>query len=182
MSAYAFTRSKEVQPEIAEEEFRGMVMSGWQKQARATTASRAGFAACLCALDPGVPSAAAAQIVANPDGTFSAVADGCSPHTALIWQLMIGGFVIRRVSRRRSSCGFRQRCAAPVTRISGAPPLCPAPLNSLTYRHCHGRCAQAHRILQRPFLRSTDSRAPTSQPAGITGRDLVGVARARGML
>jgi hypothetical protein len=123
MSAYAFTRSKEVQPEIAEEEFRGMVMSGWQKQARATTASRAGFAACLCALIL-VSGGAAAQIVANPDGTFSAVATDSS-HTALIWQLVIGGFVIVAFLAAVILCF--PRCAARVMPISAAPPLCPVP-------------------------------------------------------
>ena len=48
-------------------------MSGWQKQARATTASRAWVAACLC-VSILMSGPAAAQIVANPDGTFSAVA------------------------------------------------------------------------------------------------------------
>ena len=67
-------------------------MSGWQKQARATTASRAWLAACLC-VSTLVSGAAAAQIVANPDGTFSAVALD-APYTALVWQLVIGGIVI----------------------------------------------------------------------------------------
>lgn len=67
-------------------------MSGWQKQARATTASRAWFAACLC-VSILTSGSAVAQIVANPDGTFSAVAvEG--PQTALIWQVVIGGLVI----------------------------------------------------------------------------------------
>ena len=67
-------------------------MSGWQKQARATTASRAWLAACLC-VPTLVSDPAAAQIIANPDGTFSAVALD-APYTALVWQLVIGGIVI----------------------------------------------------------------------------------------
>lgn len=67
-------------------------MTGWQKQARVTTASRVWAAACLCAsiLTSG---SAAAQIVANSDGTFSALATE-SASTAIMWQVAIGGFVI----------------------------------------------------------------------------------------
>lgn len=68
-------------------------MTGWQKQARATTASPVWAAACLCAniLAPG--SAAPRQIVANPDGSFSATALEIS-NTALVWQVAMGGFVV----------------------------------------------------------------------------------------
>jgi diguanylate cyclase (GGDEF)-like protein/PAS domain S-box-containing protein len=67
-------------------------MTGWQKQARATAASPVWIAVCLCAsiLESG---SAAAQIVANPDGSFSAMAaEGA--RNAMIWQMVIGGFVV----------------------------------------------------------------------------------------
>ncbi len=67
-------------------------MTGWQKQARATSASPAGIAVCLCASTLACGSATA-QIVANPDGTFSALSTD-SMQTAMIWQLLIGGFVV----------------------------------------------------------------------------------------
>lgn len=67
-------------------------MTGWQKQARATAARPVGFAACLCAWISGA-GGAAAQIVANPDGTFSAISAEIT-HTALVWQILIGGFVV----------------------------------------------------------------------------------------
>ncbi len=67
-------------------------MTGWQKQARATTASPVWVAACACVLIFGSGSAVA-QIVANPDGTFSAAVTDTT-QTAMIWQVVIGGFVI----------------------------------------------------------------------------------------
>ncbi len=67
-------------------------MTGWQKQARATAASPAGIAVCLYAPTFACGSATA-QIVANPDGTFSALSTE-SMQTAMIWQLLIGGFVV----------------------------------------------------------------------------------------
>ena len=67
-------------------------MTGWKKQVRATTVSRARIAAGLCASTLACGSANA-QIVANPDGTFSALSTD-SMQTALIWQLLIGGFVV----------------------------------------------------------------------------------------
>ena len=67
-------------------------MTGWQKQARATTASPVWAAACLCA-NILAPGSAAAQIVANPDGSFSATALEIS-NTALVWQVAMGGFVV----------------------------------------------------------------------------------------
>ena len=67
-------------------------MTGWQKQARATTASRVWAAAYVC-IPTLLSGSAAAQIVANPDGTFSASSMD-SAHTAIIWQVVIGGFVI----------------------------------------------------------------------------------------
>ncbi len=67
-------------------------MTGWQKQARATAAIPAGVAVCLYASTLGIGSATA-QIVANPDGTFSALTTD-SMQTAMIWQLAIGGFVV----------------------------------------------------------------------------------------
>jgi diguanylate cyclase (GGDEF)-like protein/PAS domain S-box-containing protein len=67
-------------------------MTGWQKQARATTASRVWAAAYVC-VSTLLSGSAAAQIVANPDGTFSASSIDSS-HTAMIWQVVIGGFVV----------------------------------------------------------------------------------------
>ena len=153
-------------------------MSGWQKQARATTASRAGFAACLCALIL-VSGGAAAQIVANPDGTFSAVATDSS-HTALIWQLVIGGFVIvaflaaiilwvSSALRRARHANIRRAAF-----VSGA-------LNSLTIGivmidarkrivFCNDRYLQIYGF----------SRADIG--AGMTGRELTELRAARGML
>ncbi|NGX95618.1 MAG: EAL domain-containing protein [Candidatus Afipia apatlaquensis] len=66
-------------------------MTGWQKQARATTASPVWVAICLCAIL--APGSAAAQIVANPDGSFSATALEIS-NTALVWQVAMGGLVV----------------------------------------------------------------------------------------
>ncbi len=66
-------------------------MTGWQKQARATTASPVWVAVCLCAIL--APGSAAAQIVANPDGSFSATALEIS-NTALVWQVAMGGLVV----------------------------------------------------------------------------------------
>ncbi len=64
----------------------------WQKQARVRTARPGGDRCVSLCLDFGKRSAAA-QIVANPDGTFSALSsDGMQ--TAVIWQMLIGGFVI----------------------------------------------------------------------------------------
>ncbi|MES2601197.1 MAG: EAL domain-containing protein [Pseudomonadota bacterium] len=67
-------------------------MTGWQKQARATTASPVWVAACAL-VSILVSGSAAAQIVANPDGTFSASSMD-SAHTAVVWQVVIGGFVV----------------------------------------------------------------------------------------
>ena len=67
-------------------------MTCWQKQARATAVSPAWAAVCLCALISTCESAWA-QIVANPDGSFSAMSME-SARTAIIWQVLIGGFVV----------------------------------------------------------------------------------------
>ena len=67
-------------------------MTGWQKQARVAAASPAGLAAYVCTWAWGTKSASA-QIVANPDGTFSALTADVT-NTALVWQILIGGFVI----------------------------------------------------------------------------------------
>ena len=67
-------------------------MTGWQKQARATSASPAWAAVCLC-VSILESRSAAAQIVANPDGSFSAMAVD-SVRNAMIWQMVIGGFVV----------------------------------------------------------------------------------------
>jgi len=153
-------------------------MSGWQKQARATTASRAWFAACLCASIL-VCGPAAAQIVANPDGTFSAVAVD-APHTALIWQMMIGGFVIVAflttiilwvsTALRRARHANIRRAAF----VSGA-------LNSLTIGivmvdarkrvvFCNDRYFEIYGM------------ARSDIHEGITGRDLSALRARRGML
>jgi len=66
-------------------------MTGWQKQARATRISPVWGAVCL--LVPLSAGGAAAQIVAGSDGTFMAVAPSAS-QTSLMWQLLIGCFVI----------------------------------------------------------------------------------------
>jgi diguanylate cyclase (GGDEF)-like protein/PAS domain S-box-containing protein len=67
-------------------------MTGWQKQAPMTTASPAGIAVCLYATTFACGSASA-QIVANSDGSFSALSTD-NMQTAMIWQMAIGGFVI----------------------------------------------------------------------------------------
>jgi len=67
-------------------------MNGWQKQARATTVKPAGVAVGIYAL-MAAGNSASAQIVANPDGSFSALTIE-SAHTAMVWQLLVGGFVV----------------------------------------------------------------------------------------
>ncbi|MCF2522107.1 EAL domain-containing protein [Bradyrhizobium sp. G127] len=67
-------------------------MTGWQKQAHTTTVSLGRIAGSFCVSAMACGSASA-QIIANPDGTFSALSSD-SAHTALMWQVAIGGFVV----------------------------------------------------------------------------------------
>ncbi|HEX7790299.1 MAG TPA: EAL domain-containing protein [Afipia sp.] len=67
-------------------------MTGWQKQARAKLVSLEWIAACLAASIL-ASERAVAQIAANSDGPFYAASPDTAPG-AIIWQVMIAGFVI----------------------------------------------------------------------------------------
>ncbi len=67
-------------------------MTGWQKQAHVPTANPIGFAVFLLAAFF-LCDHASAQIAASPDGSFVAMPTANS-HRTMIWQLIIGGFVV----------------------------------------------------------------------------------------
>ncbi|MFZ5680678.1 MAG: EAL domain-containing protein [Bradyrhizobiaceae bacterium] len=152
-------------------------MTGWQKQARATTASPVWVAVCLCAVL--APGSAAAQIVANPDGSFSATALEIS-NTALVWQVAMGGLVVAAFlaaiilwvssALRRARHSNIRRAAF----VSSA-------LNSLTTGivmvdarkrivFCNDRYLEMYGFSRSDLV------------AGMTGRDLTALRATRGML
>lgn len=66
-------------------------MTGWQKQARIPTVSPSCLAVILLAAFL-LCDQAVAQIAVGPDGSFVAVPS--SSQRTIMWQLLIGGFVI----------------------------------------------------------------------------------------